>query len=75
MLPNVEEGSDFTETQVASFFDLYAGNSLSRLTATSSRFSDTRDLLANEGISDDLRRAFIVYSSSIFMAIEASGTL
>ncbi|MET3973661.1 hypothetical protein ABIB94_007940 [Bradyrhizobium sp. JR7.2] len=75
MRPNVEEGADFTETQVASFSDLYAGKPSSPLTATSSRFFDTRDLLANEGISDDLRRAFIVYSSSIFMAIEASGTL
>ncbi len=60
--PNVEERFGFAETQVVSFSDLYAGKIVAALDRQHPRdLFDIRDLLANEGISDDLRRAFIVY--------------
>lgn len=60
--PNVEETFGFAETQVVSFSDLYAGKIVAALDRQHPRdLFDIRDLLANEGISDDLRRAFIVY--------------
>ncbi|QQO16100.1 nucleotidyl transferase AbiEii/AbiGii toxin family protein [Bradyrhizobium diazoefficiens] len=60
--PNVEESFGFAETQVVSFADLYAGKIVAALDRQHPRdLFDIRDLLANEGISDDLRRAFIVY--------------
>lgn len=60
--PNVEENFGFAETQVVSFADLYAGKIVAALDRQHPRdLFDIRDLLANEGISDDLRRAFIVY--------------
>ncbi|MFB6419025.1 nucleotidyl transferase AbiEii/AbiGii toxin family protein [Bradyrhizobium tunisiense] len=60
--PNVEETFGFAETQVVSFSDLYAGKLVAALDRQHPRdLFDIRDLLANEGISDDLRRAFIVY--------------
>lgn len=60
--PNVEENFGFAETQVVSFADLYAGKIVAALDRQHHRdLFDIRDLLANEGISDDLRRAFIVY--------------
>lgn len=59
--PNVEETFGFAETQVVSFSDLYAGKIVAALDRQHPRdLFDIRDLLANEGISDDLRRAFIV---------------
>ncbi|SDT42390.1 nucleotidyl transferase AbiEii/AbiGii toxin family protein [Bradyrhizobium canariense] len=62
VLPNVEESFGFAETQVVSFSDLYAGKIVAALDRQHPRdLFDIRDLLANEGISDDLRRAFIVY--------------
>lgn len=58
----VEESFGFAETQVVSFSDLYAGKIMAALDRQHPRdLFDVRDLLANEGISDDLRKAFIVY--------------
>ncbi|MGY4298873.1 putative nucleotidyltransferase component of viral defense system [Bradyrhizobium sp. i1.4.4] len=62
VLPHVEETFGFAETQVVSFSDLYAGKIVAALDRQHPRdLFDIRDLLANEGITDDLRRAFIVY--------------
>ena len=48
--------------QVVSFADLYAGKVVAALDRQHPRdLFDVRDLLANEGITDDLRKAFIVY--------------
>lgn len=58
----VEDEFGFAEIQVVSFPDLYAGNFVAALDRHHPRdLFDVRDLLANEGISDELRRAFIVY--------------
>jgi predicted nucleotidyltransferase component of viral defense system len=58
----VEEEFGFAETSVVSFSDLYAGKIVAALDRQHPRdLFDVRDLLANEGITDDLRRAFIVY--------------
>jgi predicted nucleotidyltransferase component of viral defense system len=58
----VEEAFGFAEIQVASFPDLYGGKIVAALDRQHPRdLFDVRDLLANEGISDELRRAFIVY--------------
>src|SRR5262249_25180450 len=60
--PRVEAEFGFAETQVVSFADLYAGKIVAALDRQHPRdLFDARDLLANEGIDDDLRRAFIVY--------------
>jgi predicted nucleotidyltransferase component of viral defense system len=60
--PRVEEAFGFAEMQVVSFPDLYAGKIVAALDRQHPRdLFDVRDLLANEGISDELRRAFIVY--------------
>lgn len=60
--PTVEETFGFAEIRVVSFADLYAGKIVAALDRQHPRdFFDVRDLFANEGISDDLRRAFIVY--------------
>jgi predicted nucleotidyltransferase component of viral defense system len=58
----VEDDFGFAEMPVASFADLYAGKLVAALDRQHPRdFFDVRDLLANEGIDDALRRAFIVY--------------
>jgi predicted nucleotidyltransferase component of viral defense system len=58
----VEEAFGFAEIQVVSFPDLYGGKIVAALDRQHPRdLFDVRDLLANEGISDELRRAFIVY--------------
>lgn len=58
----VEEAFGFAEMQVVSFADLYAGKIVAALDRQHPRdLFDIRDLLANEGINDGLRRAFIVY--------------
>jgi predicted nucleotidyltransferase component of viral defense system len=58
----VEDEFGFAEIQVVSFPDLYAGKLVAALDRQHPRdLFDVRDLLANEGISDELRRAFIVY--------------
>ncbi len=61
----VEDAFGFAEIQVVSFPDLYAGKIVAALDRQHPRdLFDVRDLLANEGIDDDLRRAFIVYMLS-----------
>jgi predicted nucleotidyltransferase component of viral defense system len=58
----VEEEFGFAEMQVVSFPDLYAGKIVAALDRQHPRdLFDVRGLLANEGISDELRRAFIIY--------------
>lgn len=60
--PAVESAFGFAEMNVVSFPDLYAGKIVAALDRQHPRdLFDIRDLLANEGIDDDLRRAFIVY--------------
>lgn len=58
----VEDAFGFAEMQVVSFADLYGGKIVAALDRQHPRdLFDVRDLLANEGIDDALRRAFIVY--------------
>ena len=58
----VEDQFGFAEISVVSFADLYAGKIMAALDRQHPRdLFDVRDLLAKEGISDELRRAFIVY--------------
>src|SRR5258708_1877862 len=60
--PAVEDEYGFAEARIVSFADLYAGKIVAALDRQHPRdLFDVRDLLANEGITDDLRRAFIVY--------------
>jgi hypothetical protein len=60
--PRVEEEFGFAEIQVASFADLYGGKIVAALDRQHPRdLFGVRDLLANEGIGDETRRAFIVY--------------
>lgn len=60
--PRVEDEFGFAEMQVVSFADLYAGKIVAALDRQHPRdLFDVRDLLAHEGIDEDLRRAFIVY--------------
>ena len=61
----VEEEFGFADIQVVSFADLYAGKIVAALDRQHPRdLFDVRDLLANEGIDDNLRTAFIVYLMS-----------
>lgn len=58
----VETQFGFAEIQVVSFADLYAGKLVAALDRQHPRdLFDVRDLLANEGIDDAIRKAFIVY--------------
>jgi predicted nucleotidyltransferase component of viral defense system len=58
----VEDQFGFAEIQVVSFPDLYAGKIVAALDRQHPRdLFDVRDLLASEGINDELRKAFIVY--------------
>lgn len=58
----VEDAYGFAETTVVSFEDLYAGKLVAALDRQHPRdLFDVRNLLANEGLSDELREAFIVY--------------
>jgi len=60
--PKVEDQFGFAEIQVVSFADLYAGKLVAALDRQHPRdLFDVRDLLANEGINDELRKAFVVY--------------
>jgi predicted nucleotidyltransferase component of viral defense system len=60
--PAVEDEYGFAEARIVSFADLYAGKIVAALDRQHPRdLFDVRDLLANEGITDDLRQAFIVY--------------
>lgn len=58
----VESDFGFAEMQVVSFADLFAGKIVAALDRQHPRdLFDVRDLLANEGTGDELRKAFIVY--------------
>jgi hypothetical protein len=58
----VEKTFGFAEIPVLSFADLYAGKFAAALDRQHPRdFFDTRELFANQGIDDNLRRAFLVY--------------
>ncbi|NQW00974.1 MAG: nucleotidyl transferase AbiEii/AbiGii toxin family protein [Rhodospirillales bacterium] len=60
--PRVEDEFGFAEIQVVSFADLYAGKIVAALDRQHPRdLFDVRDLLANEGVDDDLRQAFLIY--------------
>jgi predicted nucleotidyltransferase component of viral defense system len=60
--PTVEARFGFAEIQVVSFADLYAGKLVAALDRQHPRdLFDVRDLLANEGIDDSLRKAFVIY--------------
>lgn len=62
VVPRVEEEFGFAEMPVVSFADLYAGKIVAALDRQHPRdLFDVRDLLAHEGIGDELRRAFLVY--------------
>lgn len=62
VVPTVEEEFGFAEMPVVSFADLYAGKIVAALDRQHPRdLFDVRDLLAHEGIGDELRRAFLVY--------------
>ena len=58
----VEETYGYAEAQVVSLADLYAGKLVAALDRQHPRdLYDVRLLLAEDGVSDDLRRAFIAY--------------
>jgi predicted nucleotidyltransferase component of viral defense system len=58
----VESAFGFAEIQVVSFADLYAGKLVAALDRQHPRdLFDVRALLVNEGIDDELRKAFVVY--------------
>jgi predicted nucleotidyltransferase component of viral defense system len=58
----VEDAFGYAEIQVVSFADLFAGKLVAALDRQHPRdLFDVRNLLANEGITDDLREAFILY--------------
>jgi len=59
---SVQTAFGFAEIQVLSFADLYAGKLVAALDRQHPRdLFDARDLLANEGVDENLRRAFLVY--------------
>ena len=59
---SVEDAYGFAQIQVVSFADLYAGKIMAALDRQHPRdLFDVRALLANEGVSDDLRQAFVAY--------------
>jgi hypothetical protein len=62
VVPAVEDAFGFAEMQVVSFADLYAGKIVAAFDRQHPRdLFDVRGLLANEGVGDELRRAFLVY--------------
>lgn len=62
VVPTVEDAFGFAQIPVISFADLYAGKIVAALDRQHPRdLFDVRDLLAHEGISDELRCAFLVY--------------
>ncbi|WP_278448233.1 nucleotidyl transferase AbiEii/AbiGii toxin family protein [Brevundimonas diminuta] len=62
VVPIVEDMFGYAEMQVVSSADLYAGKIVAALDRQHPRdLFDVRDLLAKDGISDELRRAFLVY--------------
>lgn len=62
---SVEDRFGFAEANVVSLPDLYAGKIVAALDRQHPRdLFDVRDLLANEGLSDELRVAFVAYMLS-----------
>ena len=62
IMPAVEDAFGFAEMRIVSFADLYAGKIVAALDRQHPRdLFDVNDLMANEGIGEELRRAFIVY--------------
>lgn len=62
VMPRVEDEFGFAEMPVVSFADLYAGKIVAALDRQHPRdLFDVRELLAHEGISDELRQAFLIY--------------
>ncbi|MGY4473779.1 hypothetical protein ACVILL_001193 [Bradyrhizobium sp. USDA 3364] len=60
--PAVENEFGFAEARTVSFADLYAGKIVAALDRQHPRdLFDVRDLLASEGITDEIRKAFVVY--------------
>lgn len=60
--PKVEDEFGFAEMKVASFEDIYAGKICAALDRQHPRdLYDVHELLKKEGISENLRKAFIVY--------------
>lgn len=60
--PLVEDRYGFAEVQMVSHADLYAGKVMAALDRQHPRdLFDIRDLLANEGVDDALRQAFLIY--------------
>ncbi|HEY4942301.1 MAG TPA: nucleotidyl transferase AbiEii/AbiGii toxin family protein [Rhizomicrobium sp.] len=58
----VEEQFGFAEANLVSFADLYGGKIVAALDRQHPRdLFDVRELLANEGMTDELRKAFLVY--------------
>ncbi|WP_256890034.1 nucleotidyl transferase AbiEii/AbiGii toxin family protein [Acidomonas methanolica] len=58
----VEDAFGFAEMQIVSFADLYAGKIVAAFDRQHPRdLFDVRGLLANEGVDDALRRAFLIY--------------
>ncbi|MCT8970787.1 nucleotidyl transferase AbiEii/AbiGii toxin family protein [Microbaculum marinisediminis] len=58
----VEDAFGYAETAVVSFEDLYAGKLVAALDRQHPRdLFDVRSLFANEGLTDELREAFVVY--------------
>ena len=58
----VENAFGFSENRIVSFADLYAGKIVAALDRQHPRdLFDVRELLANEGVDGNLRRAFVVY--------------
>lgn len=63
--PAVEAEFGFAEMKIVSFADLYAGKIVAALDRQHPRdLFDVRELLANEGVTDAIREAFIVYLMS-----------
>jgi len=63
--PAVEEAFGFAEARVVSFADLYGGKLVAALDRQHPRdLFDVRDLLANEGFTDEVRIAFLIYLAS-----------
>jgi predicted nucleotidyltransferase component of viral defense system len=59
---SVEDEFGFAEMRIVSFPDLYAGKIVAALDRQHPRdLFDVRDLLANEGVDEALRRAFLIY--------------
>jgi predicted nucleotidyltransferase component of viral defense system len=63
--PTVEDAFGFAEARVVSFADLYGGKLVAALDRQHPRdLFDVRDLLANEGFTDEVRIAFLIYLTS-----------